>query len=183
MEDQVTESVVQDTPESAEQAVETTEQTTEATEQTTDKPSAPESYEDFVMPDGLTFDRESSNDFLASAKEMNLTQEQAQKFVDLYGSRIAAQQQQQQEQVESWANESKKMFKQADIDLANNTLSRFADKEVIELLANSGLGNHKSVIALFKNIGKQISEAQFVDSNNSTAGKSAAEILYPSMKK
>ena len=149
-----------------------------------DKPAgAPEFYEDFAMPEGFSFDKESAGDFLTVAKDMNLTQEQAQKLVDLYGSRMLGQQEAQQAQAEQWAVESKKTFKPAEIDLANKTLGKFADAEFISLLTATGLGNHPKMVGLFKNIGAQMSEGSFIDSTSNQSPKSAAEVLYPSMKK
>jgi len=133
---------------------------------------APESYTDFAMPEGFTFDKETAGDFLTTAKEMNLTQDQAQKLVDLYGTRVATQQETHKQQVEAWGVESKKQFKQSEIDLANKTLGQFADKEMIELLASTGLGNHPKMVGLFKTIGSKFSEGTFVDTTSpTTAGK------------
>jgi len=141
-----------------------------------DKPTgAPESYTDFAMPEGFSYDKESADDFLTVAKEMNLTQDQAQKLVDLYGSRMSTQQDTHKQQVEAWGVESKKQFKQAEIDLANKTLGQFADKEMIELLASTGLGNHPKMVGLFKTIGSKFSEGTFVDTSSSPA---AGKPLY-----
>ena len=144
---------------------------------------APEAYGDFTAPEGLTFDQESAGDFLATAKELNLTQGQAQKLVDLYGTLMLGQQEAQQKQSADWAAESQKQFKKADIDLANKTLGKFADKEFIDLLGSTGLGNHPKMIGVFKAIGGLMSEGQFIDNNSSVSAKSAAEVLYPSMAK
>ncbi len=143
---------------------------------------APDEYKDFTAPDGLTYDTEASQEFRTVAKELNLTQDQAQRLTDLYGKSILQMQQQQQEQSEQWAEESKKQFKQPDIDLANKTLGRFADTETIALLNSSGLGNHPKMIALFKSIGKQISEPTELPEGGKATQKTAAEVLYPSMK-
>lgn len=124
---------------------------------------APEEYKDFTVPDGMTFDKESATDFLTTAKELNLSQEQAQKLVDLYGTRLSSQQEAQQKQSADWAAESKKQYKKVDIELANKALSRFADKDTIDLLASTGLGNHPKLVGLFKSIGSQISEGKFVE--------------------
>lgn len=152
----------------------------------TDPPAAtgaPESYADFTLPEGMTYDAASAGDFLTVAKEMNLTQTQAQKLVDLYAARMQALQNSHQAQSEAWHKESSKLYKTEDLDLANKTLSRFAGKEFIELLANTGLANHPKMIGLFKSIGEQISEGKFVDAASGGSVKSAAEILYPAMKK
>jgi hypothetical protein len=45
---------------------------------------APEKYADFKLPDGYQFDKPALDQALVTFKEMNLTQDQAQKFVDLY---------------------------------------------------------------------------------------------------
>jgi hypothetical protein len=45
---------------------------------------APEKYEDFKLPDGYQFDKASLTDAQTLFKDLNLTQEQAQKAVDLY---------------------------------------------------------------------------------------------------
>lgn len=132
---------------------------------------APESYADFTLPEGLTYDAASAGDFLAVAKELNLTQDQAQKLVDLYATRIVDMQNAPKAQSESWHKESSKLYKTEDLDLANKTLSRFAGKEFIELLANTGLSNHPQMIGVFKSIGEQISEGKFVDAPGSASTK------------
>ena len=119
----------------------------------------------------MTYDKESAAEFGTIAKELNLTQEQAQKLVDFYGGRMVNVQADQQAQVETWYNESVKLYKPEEITLANKTLGRFADKEFIELLTATGLSNHPKMIGLFKSIGTQISEGKFVDGDPPPAPK------------
>lgn len=152
----------------------------------TDPPAAsgaPETYTDFKVPEGLTFDTASAGDFHTVAKELNLTQDQAQKLVDLYANRMVDMQNAPKAQSEAWYKESAKLYKTEDLDLANKTLGRFADQEFIAMLTSTGLSNHPKMIGVFKSIGEQISEGKFVDGGSGGAAKSAAEILYPSMKK
>ncbi|MEY2703263.1 MAG: hypothetical protein RLY43_1901 [Bacteroidota bacterium] len=151
------------TDESTDDSTANTENTEISDTDTDEKPNAPTDYEDFKALDGLIYDTESATEFKDVAKELNLTQDQAQKLVDLYGKNILAQQEQQQEQSNQWFNESKKQYKQSEIDLASKTIGRFADKETIDLLGQSGLGNHPKMIGLFKKIGEQISEGKMVD--------------------
>jgi hypothetical protein len=165
----------------------TTETNTEITNDSTEtkveetKQSAPEEYADFTAPEGMVFDKESAGDFMGIAKDLGLTQDGAQKLIDLYGTKLLGQQEAQRKQLEDWATESTKSFKPAEIELANKTLSKFGSPELIEVLKSTGLGNHKQMIALFKNIGSQISEGQFVDGGTKYTPKSAADVLYPSM--
>jgi hypothetical protein len=129
-----------------------------------DKPTgAPEAYTDFAVPEGFTYDKEAGAEFHAVAKELNLSQDQAQKLMDLYSKQMTGMQELQTEQAKAWHEESAKTYKQDEIDLANKTLGRFADKEFIQMLADSGLGNHPKMIGVFKSIGQQISEGKFVD--------------------
>lgn len=142
----------------------------------------PEEYADFNVPEGMTFDRETAGDFFATAKKLNLTQEQAQELVDLYGSRMASMQAKQQEQVQGWLKESEKKYKAEEINLAKNTLARFAGDSFKEFLDNTGLNVHPEMVAVFKAIGEQISEGKFIDPGKATKPKSLGEALYPNMK-
>lgn len=45
---------------------------------------APEKYADFTLPEGYKFDDKTLTDVTAAFKDLNLTQEQGQKLVDLY---------------------------------------------------------------------------------------------------
>lgn len=147
------------------------------------KPTGPpESYADFTLPEGMIFDRESAADFMAIAKKLNLTQEQAQELVDVYGTRMQGAQAKQQEQIQGWMKESEKKYKPEEINLAKNTLARFAGDSFKEFLDITGLNVHPEMVAVFKNIGEQISEGKFVDGGG---GKSLSDgdIFYPSMKR
>src|SRR5216684_2026481 len=49
-----------------------------------DAESAPEKYTDFKVPEGFKFDPEALTEATATFKELNLTQDQAQKLIDTY---------------------------------------------------------------------------------------------------
>lgn len=167
------------TDETTEDSTANTENTENSDTETEEKPSAPTEYDEFKALDGLVYDAESATEFKEVAKDLGLSQEQAQKLVDLYGKNVLAQQEQQQAQANEWFNESTKMYKQSEIDLASKTIGRFADQETIDLLGQTGLGNHPKMIALFKNIGEQISEGKHVD-----AGATPKEPnYYPNLPK
>src|SRR5262245_60440079 len=51
------------------------------------KPGAPEKYE-FKAPEGVTLDTGLVNDFTPLAKELGMSQDAAQKVVDLYASKV-----------------------------------------------------------------------------------------------
>ena len=49
---------------------------------------APEKYADFKLPDGYKMDETASKEVTAMFKELNLSQDQAQKLVDYYGANL-----------------------------------------------------------------------------------------------
>ena len=55
------------------------------------KPKAPEEYAEFAIPEGTTLDEQTATEFKGLAKELDLTQEQAQKLLDFGGGKLRAQ--------------------------------------------------------------------------------------------
>jgi hypothetical protein len=145
-------------------------------------PGAPESYKDFTMPEGFTTAPEAMSEFQTWAKTNNLSQEAAQSAIDMYTKvaqqGIETQQAAQVAQSEAWHAESLKQYKQADIELANKTLARFATPELIEELKVTGFSNNPHLIGVFKSIGAQISEGKFVDAGGGGQPKSWADTFY-----
>lgn len=147
---------------------------------------APEKYE-FNMPDGFEeLDQSAIDGFTPIAKELNLTQEQAQKLVDLHASQIKAQQEQFAKQREDWAKEVKADKEIGgnnlgqNIEHAKKALDKFGSPELVSLLESTGLGNHPDVVKFCVKIGRSFSEDSFVSSNAGAEEKTAAEVLYPS---
>lgn len=150
---------------------------------------APEKYADFSLPEGLTIDAERTAEFSTVAKELNLTQDQAQKLVDLQ-SKMALESQSKalldyEKTVNEWAAESKKVLghdykeKLALSAKAIDSLLPPEDaKELREFFKLSGLGNHPQLNKLFYSLGKSMSEDSFVTSGASGGEKTAAEIMY-----
>lgn len=151
------------------------------------KSGAPEAYADFVMPEGVEKNEEVLNQFKGIAKELNLTQEQAQKLVDIQANASLAQQQAQQAQWKETVNEWKQEtihslganYKK-DLAVAAKALDRFGSPELRKFLDESGLGNHKLLVSAFVKAGKLISEDSFAEGKPASAApKSAAAVLYP----
>lgn len=150
---------------------------------------APDKYE-FTTPEGQTFDETVIAQFSEIAKELNLSQDAAQKVLDKMGPAIAARQVEQIEAVKSeWAAESKadKEFGgeklNENLAVAKKGLGAFATPELSALLEKTGLGNNPEIIRYFYRVGKAISEDSFVNGNkgsNSTP-ESMAQRMYPNM--
>ena len=147
---------------------------------------APEKYE-FQAGEGVELDTEALKDFEPVARELNLTNEQAQKLVDAYPKILAGVQQRQAEawqaQTEQWAADVKADKEiggdklTANLSAAQRALDQFGTSELKEYLNNTGLGNHPDLVKTFVKIGKAMSEDGMVTGKES-GQRSAAEVLY-----
>ena len=154
-----------------------------------DKAQAPAEYTDFTMPEGVTASPELLTEFKGVAKEMGLTQEQAQKLVDLQAKAVLASAQEQQALFQQmgidWANETKKMLGsnfESEMRYAAKARDKFATPELVAVLNDSKLGNHPEMVRLFIAIGKAISEDSFV-SGKAAPEKDRLSAMYPTMAK
>lgn len=153
---------------------------------------APEKYE-FKAPEGREFDAEVMQTYTEVAKELNLTQEAAQKMLDKLAPVLEGRQTQQVESIRNgWAEASKadKEFGgeklSENLAFAQKALNQFGSPELRSLLNESGLGNHPELIRLMVRAGKAISEDRYVG-GSPASGKGAgfksfndlASALYP----
>lgn len=152
-----------------------------------DKPEgAPEKYE-FQAAEGVELDTEALKEFEPVAREMNLTNEQAQKLVDVYPKILAGVQQRQaeawQQTTEQWAADVKADKEiggdklPSNLSAAQRALDQFGTPELKEYLNTTGLGNHPDLVKTFVKIGKAMSEDGMVTGGND-GQRSAAEVLY-----
>jgi len=148
---------------------------------------APEKYE-FALPDGVQMDDAGLVAFSEVAKDLDLSQEAAQKMLDKMAPAMAARQAEAIEQVRSeWAEGSRgdKEFGgdklNENLATAKKALDTFGTPELRTLLNETGLGNHPEIIRAFFRAGKAISEDRFVAaSNGGPAGsRDYAKSLYP----
>lgn len=152
---------------------------------------APEAYTDFTAPEGVTLGDEMSSEIGALAKELGLSQANAQKVVDI-GAKLALKgASDQAAQVQSihtdWREQSTndKEFggdKLAEsLSIAKAAMEATATPQLQMLLDKSGLGNHPEVIRHFLKIAPAFAADKFVPSGTSPpkGSKSAAEVLYP----
>lgn len=147
---------------------------------------APEKYE-FKAGEGVELDAEALKDFEPVARDLNLTNEQAQKLVDAYPKILAGVQQRQadawQATTEQWAADVKADKEiggdrlTENLSAAQRALDQFGTPELKEYLNTTGLGNHPDLVKTFVKIGKAMSEDGMVDGSNQ-GQRSAAEVLY-----
>lgn len=154
---------------------------------------APEKYETFKVPEGVTFDSKAREQFQVTAKELGLSQDAAQKLVDFQATQVKAAQDQSlkdfAEMQKTWAAETRKALGvNADKELAFAAVARdkFFGPKAMEVLNGSGLANHPDVISSLISIGKAISEDKIVEGEGAkpgkNAGKTPAQVIYPDQK-
>ena len=183
-----------------EPAQEPTAQSTGATEPTADMPSllgegdqndgdqgpaqtAPEAYEPFDV-EGQQFTEAQLEGFAATAKELGLSQENAQKML---AAMVPTARQYLVDDLKAksqeWASLSEKdpeiggaNFK-ANVGVANQALKQFATPEFTALLRGSGLGAHPEVVRVFYRIGKAMQQDHGV--TGSASAPAGARRRYP----
>lgn len=150
------------------------------------EPVVPEAYE-FKMPEGVELDTVAADEFTVIAKELKLTQEQAQKVADIGAKQAQRQAEAHAKQVEAWT-EAVKTDKEIGGDalpenlaIARKALDTFGTPELKDILNISGLGNHPAVIKAFYKAGKAISDDRFVAGSAPTAPDDPAKRMFPSM--
>lgn len=129
---------------------------------------APETYEDFTIPDDLPVDEKRLEEFQGLAKELDLSQAGAQKLLEAH---VDAIQQVSEAQTEAWAEVQKEWRTatendpeiggqklKATIGHAKTALDAFGDADFVDLTEAYGLGNNPSVMRFLSKVGKAISE-------------------------
>ncbi|HFD8278716.1 TPA: peptidase [Raoultella ornithinolytica] len=150
---------------------------------------APEKYE-FTAPEGTELDSKAVELFEPVARELDLTNEQAQKLAGLWPQLQEQMQQRQAEswgaQVEKWAADTKADKEiggdklTASVGHAQKALDTFASKEFREFLDTTGMGNHPEMVRAFAKVGKLMSEDSFVTGQSSGSPKNElVEAFYP----
>jgi len=151
---------------------------------------APEKYETFKVPEGVSLDPELVTEFSAVAKALNLSQADAQKLVDLQ-TKVGQKTVEQglktfSDMKKGWEAEIAKELGasfQAERAMAAKGRDKFATPEMVKLLNDSGLGSHPEVFKLFAKLGRAVAEDSFHEGKSAGAGaepppKPTAEVLF-----
>lgn len=152
---------------------------------------APEEYADFEAPEGVELDADAIEAFKPIAKELNLSQEDAQKLVNLQAETTKRWQESVQQHVVNTRLEWREAA-EADEEIGGDKFSEnlavaragreaFGTEALKTLLDESGLGDHPEVIRFFYKVGKANSEHDFVTSGKPEKQKSFYD--HPTSKK
>lgn len=152
------------------------------------QPTVPESYE-FKMPEGVELDSKAADEFSAIAKELKLSQADAQRIADVAVKMQQKQAETHAEMVKGWADSCKtdKEFGgdnlQQNLSVARKAIDTFGSPELKAMLNSTGMGNHPEVVRFAFKAGKAISEDSFVQSGSRTPTPDASleKRLYPNM--
>lgn len=151
--------------------------------------SAPESYTDFKLADGVSLDPDVMGEFKALAKDAGLSQEHAQKLVDL-GAKMQLKGGESVSQglakaKESWlaASKADKEFGgdgyDANAGAASKVFADFGTPALKELLESSGLGNHPEMIRWAYRVSKAVSPDKVVTGRQGDGKPQDARKFYP----
>lgn len=150
----------------------------------------PEKYE-FTAPEGWEgeLDQAALAELEPVARELGLTNEQANKLVAVQAKHLQSQQAQQQEmlvsQMETWIGDLKNdpdfggAKYEDNVKMAQKAFTAFADEDLTQLLNSTGLCNHPAMVKAFHKIGQKISEDTMESGSGGSGQRSAADILYP----
>ncbi len=155
---------------------------------------APEAYEEFKVPEGTEVDAGVLEEFQTLAKEFDLSQEKAQKLIDLQASfieKVHAGIEERNLKVwekmrGDWLVDAKKdkgiggQEFAANVDLAKRALSQFGTPELVELFETFGFGNHPEIIRFTSRVGAALGEDTIKSGGNSNVAKSLADRIYTS---
>lgn len=144
---------------------------------------APEKYE-FTAPAGMELDADAVAKFEPIARDLNLTNEQANKLVALQAELVAAQTQANIQQVAEWVSTAK-----ADPDIggaqfdaslshARKAVDFFGTPQLKEDFDRLGFGNHPELFRAFVKIGRAMAEDKFETGQPAQKPVSQADRLY-----
>lgn len=150
-------------------------------------------YEKFTIPEGFDYDDGKVSEFTALARELNLSQEQAQKLVDLHVRHWLGFEEQTKAQAEEWRKQTMndpefggQKFMQSLQD-AHRFVSAFGGEKLRIALDATGAGNHPEIFKAFALAGRLLGEDRLVKGAGAApaGGGTFADLantLYPDMK-
>lgn len=180
----------------AETAAAVTEATTEAVKATEGEaktdgdnaPAKPIEYADFAMPEGVEVDADALGEFKGVAAEAGLSQDAAQKMIDLYAAKVTAPMQAWTAKQVAWQAEVKADPEYGpDLDAKLGQAKQFVTQimgadaaKTMDALNYTGAGNNPQVIKLLVRASEMAREGQFVRGNAAEQRRATADVLYGS---
>ncbi len=150
----------------------------------------PDTYADFDLPEGMQLDEAALTEASTFFKEDGLTQEKAQKYVDLFAKQIQAGSQAQTETfnqlMSDWREQSAndKEFGvdkyEQNVKVAQVAISKYGTPELKQLLNDHGVGNHPEMVRFMVRVGRTLGEdVPGVTGTKTSQAQDRVSILYP----
>lgn len=156
----------------------------------------PESYSDFSVMEGMELDLSAMEEFKPLAKELNLSQENAQRLVDLAGKMVSKQTEKFQQAFNDDVTARHEAIKtdkeiggdklKASTESVNRVLgSLLSQEEKTDLIENyfGRYGDHPVMFKLLARVAGKMSEDTFVSGGAPSPNANPAHIMYPTMRK
>lgn len=157
---------------------------------------APETYSEFKVPEGMSIEAGQLEQFSPVAKELGLTQEQAQKLIDLQTGMTQQQAEKFEETIKTWQDEVKadKEFGGTKVDesiqavreMINRAVSKEDAKALWSMFKDTGYGSYPPLFRLMSKLARSTSEDSFSGpgQKGDTPGSSEQAFhdeMYPTM--
>lgn len=146
------------------------------------------------LPEGMYLSDAMRDAFTATAHKYGLTNEAANALIALHVQQINAHDREQASRTADRSAQYERATRQdpeiggakfdAAITAAKIALNKFGTKGLIDVLDETGLGNHPEIVRLFARLGKSIAEGRYVPTQGQPTPEKprGAAALYPNMK-
>ncbi|WP_019646195.1 peptidase [Novispirillum itersonii] len=137
----------------------------------------PSGYQPFSLPDGMPMDQAAMDLFTPVARDLNLTQDQAQKLISLHAERMALVQDQAGQ---AWQQQRQDWQMQARVDpefggarfeenlaLARRAIDRFGTPDLTAALNTTGAGDHPAMLKFFAQVARATGDHRLVSAGAS----------------
>ena len=158
-----------------------------------DKTLPPDTYADYVLPEGMELDASMVSEANPLFKELGLNQDQAQKLVSFYAEQAQAGSQKQvdtfNQLTSDWLSQAKTDSEfggdnfDENVKIAQSAIGKYGTPELKQLLDDYGVGNHPEIIRFMVKVGSTLKED--VPGSAGKASSKATDrvsILYPNNK-
>tara|TARA_Y100000310_G_scaffold25627_1_gene24505 strand:+ start:346 stop:1005 length:660 start_codon:yes stop_codon:yes gene_type:complete len=154
----------------------------------------PVEYQDFNVPEGVELDKAALAEFIPIVTELGVSQEGAQKLVDL---QLKFSQEAVDAQTKQWADiqgqwketaendpEYGKGAYDASVLTARKAMREIGTPELLKALEDTGMGNHPEFIRFFYRVGKLVGEDTIkLGGADQAPAKTHADRLFPNQGK
>lgn len=146
-----------------------------------------------VMGEGAEFDEDLFNKMTPVFSKLKASQEDVNEIAKVYAEHVKTAAVNHGKMLvenynkikDDWRKESMEEFSsdfKGTLKSSGTFVKQFGDEEAIQILTDTGVGNHKAIIRMLSKAGKYFVEDEFPDGDKSSSSD-AKDVLYPTMEK